>query len=227
MAKHEVTVCCWSYGHETTLAMTKRQEERLATQLKSKKAVCPTCRNNGTGNEAVFIKSGETLFSLPKVYLCRHGHATTVSLMGKMLHVRYGPGSEDFVNVEGSAEELPEFIDSKDISCHHVRDSGKPCGCKLKPVDDVILSQPEAAGIKTKTRIGDLWDKAGVEPVRNGSYDANGNYQATHTEAANLARLQRMRERNIPADKHPGKRITKPTTKQYHRRSKGDVDMNK
>jgi hypothetical protein len=42
MAHHEVIVCCWKYGHETKLMMTKRQEEKLVQhQIPKLKAVCP------------------------------------------------------------------------------------------------------------------------------------------------------------------------------------------
>jgi len=228
MVHHKVVVCCWDYGHETELAMTRKQEDKLVRQIPTLKAVCPVCRKEGHGNRAVFIKEGETLFGDSKAFKCRHGHITTVSAFANgMLHTRFGPGDEDFVNIEGRIEELEELIDKKEISCHHVRDNGRPCDCKLKAVDSSTISYPCAAGIKTKTRLGDLWDKAGAEPVRSGTYDGQGGYSESRTQEANKERLKRMRKRNVPKDKLPGKRIDRPTKTTYDGRSKGSIDMNK
>jgi hypothetical protein len=224
MAKHKVLICCWNAGHVNELDMTSKQENDLSSKIRKLKAVCPTCRNDGLGNQAIFIQSGETLFNPSKVYKCRHGHITTISpFTNGNLHVKFGHGDEDFFNVEGSIEELQELIDKKQISCHHSRENGQNCGCKIKAVDDYSLEYPVTAGIKTTTRLGDLWDKAGVEPVRPGSYDKDGNYKNSKTDEANRERLRRMRKRNMPKDKHPGTPITKATKRDYGRRSKSDV----
>ena len=225
MANLRVVVCCWKHGHETELYMTKRQEEKLNKQIPQLKAVCPVCREEGHGNQPIFIKEGETLFMTPKSYKCRHGHVTRISAFANgMLHVAFGNGDEDYVNIEGTIEEIEELLDTKDISCHHVRDYGRRCDCKLKAVDDAVISYPGSAGIKTTTRLGDLWDKAGAEPVRSGNYDDQGNYHGTRTEEANRERLRRMQKRNLPKDRHPGKRIDKATKKDYGRRSKSEVN---
>ena len=225
MVNSKVVVCCWLKTHENELVMTKRQEETLGKKLKTLGAVCPTCRNEDLGNQAIFMKEGQTLFHPNKVFKCRHEHASTVGAFNNgMLHISFGIGPEDFVNIEGTLEELEELIDSKEISCHHVRENGRLCDCKLKEVDDYELTYPTGTAFRTKTRLGDLWDKAGAEPVRTGQYDSNLNYQATRSEKANLDRLKRMRKRNVPKDKLPGRRIDKATKKDYGRRSKNDVN---
>jgi hypothetical protein len=224
MSKQRVVVCCWRAGHETELALTRKQEEKLAKQIPELKAVCPSCKDQG--NFPIFIKEGSTVFAGSKVYRCRNGHITTISPFSNgMLHVTFGPGHENFVNIEGTLEELQEIIDTKDVSCYHVKDNGKQCDCKLKPVDDFMLSYPQAAGIKTKTRVGDLWDKAGLEPVRTGGYDKDGNYQESRSQRANMERLKKMRRtRNIPVDQHPGKRMNRPTKTTYDKRSKQEIN---
>jgi hypothetical protein len=222
--KHKVVVCCWNSGHETELSLTKKQEEKLARQIPELKAVCPVCRNDEVGNMSIFIKEGQTLYDLSKVYQCRHGHVTTIGTFNNgMLHCKYGPGSEDFENIEGTIKELEILIDKKVISCNHVKENGKFCGCKLKPIDDHELSYRQVHGIRTKTRLGDLWDKAGIEPVTQGRHDKEGNYTATKTELANRERLKKIRKRNIK--KHPGKRINKATKKIYQRRSKNSINI--
>jgi len=225
MVKHSVVVCCWDYGHENEIMMTRKQEDKLERQIPQLKAVCPTCRDQELGNQPIFIKEGQSQFNAPKVYACRHGHVTTIGAFANgMLHVKFGHADDDYMNIEGTIEELEELVDKKEIACHHVRDNGRVCNCKLKAVDSFSLQYPGSAGVKTTTRIGDIWDRAGAEPVRTGEYDKEGHYHATKTEVANRKRLERMRERNIPEEKHPGKRINKATKKDYGRRSKSEVN---
>lgn len=224
MTQSRVVVCCWLNGHQTEMTMSLRQEEALVQKIKKLKAVCPECRNAGFGNQPIFIQDGRTVFNPSKVYRCEHGHVTTIGAFNNgMLHLNFGFNTEDFVNIEGTIEELPELIDSKDISCHHVID-GKQCDSKLCPIDNFALTYPSTAGIKTKTRVGDLWDRAGIEPVRPGNYDADGHYQQTRTEIANRERLSRMRNRNTPMERQPGRRIDRPTKTTYDRRSKNEVN---
>ena len=225
MSNRRVVVCCWQYGHETELLLTLRQEQGLAKKIKKLQAVCPECRNANLGNQPIFIKIGETLFNAPKVYRCDKGHISTIAAFtNARLSIQFGHGEEDFVNVTGALEELPELLDTKDISCHHVIGFHQCCDSQLEAVDDFVLTYPESAGIKTKTRVGDIWDRTGVSPVRSGHYDQDGHYKTTTSERANRERLKRIRERNIPLDRHPGTRIDQPTDTTYDRRSKNDIN---
>lgn len=215
MAKHVVTICCWDKGHQTDLVMNIAQEEALYRKIQKMKAVCPDCRNIGNGNRAIFTKH-----SNGKIYQCPNGHVTTVTPFNKnMLHVKFGNESEEFTNIYADVEELDVLIDNLDISCHH-------CAGKLKAIDDSQISHPKVPGIKTKTRVGDIWDKRGIEPVRNGSYDGDGNYSATSTEKANRARLKEIRkQRNIQESRLEGRSIVdRPTDTTYKRRNKSDID---
>ena len=225
MAKYNIAVCCWGKGHVTELSMTKTKEEKLNRQIDTMKAVCPTCRNDEGGNQPIFISQSPEIFNPSKLYQCRHGHVTNVgAFTNGMLHVKFGSGQHDFENTEGTIEELEELIDKKAISCHHVKENGRQCNCKLSPMDDLSLQYPSSIGIKTRTRVGDLWDKAGIDPVRSGGYDKDGNYNKGTGEQANKARLEGLRKRNAKNSNSPGERITKATTKNYGRRSKGSVN---
>lgn len=225
MANHKVVICCWFCGQESDFVMNKRQEETLERKIKKGLAVCPRCRDVDHVNRPVFIKAGETLFSTGKVYRCEHGHAHVIAAFANgVLNVEFGPGQEDFVNIDCKPDELAELIDTKDISCYHVI-NGQSCDGKLSAVDDERLECPVAPGIKTKTRLGDLWDKHNITPVRQGKYNKDGEYSATQSEKANRHRLQRMRERNVPVNKLPGKIMDKPTNKKYSRRPKSDIDF--
>lgn len=225
MAKNTVVICCWGQGHVNELSMTNKQEEKLSEKISTLKAVCPTCRNDDLGNQPIMILHGATIFNSSKAYQCRNGHVTSVgAFTNGMLHVKVGNDREDSENIEGTIEELQELIDKKSISCHHVRENGRRCGCKLKPMDDTSLQYPSEFGIKTKTRVGDLWDKAGINPVRTGTYDGDGHYHKGTGEEGNKARLTAMRRRSKSNSKSPGKTITKATTKNYGQRSKSSVN---
>jgi hypothetical protein len=221
---HRIEIACWKHGHVSELFQTIRQEQKLARQIPKLKAVCPKCKELEGVNEAITILNGKTLFTPVKPYVCRHGHLSLVSPLGKMSHVQYG--LDAFVNVEGDIEELAELIDSKDISCYHDNDKGRRCGCKLKAINDTQLHRPIAPGIKTRTRMGDLMDRAGLEPVRPNKVNTEtGEIEESKTEKANIERLKRIRKnrRNMQKDRHPGTRIDKPTDTDYGRKSKDQV----
>lgn len=213
MANHEVIVCCWRNGHETRLIMNLREEHILAKKINKHKVVCPVCRNAGHGNCDIFIKSGKTVLYPGKLYQCENGHVNVIAPIGNdIMNIQFN--NESF-NVNCTIEKLSNMIDTKRVICQH-----SDCHSSLKPVDDFILSSPVAPGIRTKTRVGDLWDRAGIEPVRSGHYDQTGDYVSTKTEIANKKRLSKVRERNISENRLPGKRIDKPTDRIYNRRNK-------
>jgi len=220
MAKFIVTVRCWDHGHETKDVLTAKQAEKLHVNVLDGKVTCPVCKGS------LAIINGPGLFNDGKLIQCASGHLTVVTaFVNKMLHLQFGNGNESFVNVEGTPEEFDDLLDKQEIICYHTVGEGS-CDTPLKAIDDKPLQLPRAAGIKTKTRVGDIWDKHRVEPVRSGNYDGDGNYQESKTDKANRQRLNRMRrQRNIAEDKHPGKRINKPTDQVHDRRSKGDLDI--
>ncbi len=220
MSKSIVRVMCWKHSHSTELSMNLRQEQKLSADIPKMKKVCPDCK---PANEMITIVRGATIFSPFKAYRCKHGHLTLIGLLDSMVHIVFGPN--DFVNVAGTLSDLPKLIDDHDIACNHVIDES-PCDCSLVPVDDFELSYPSSASIKTKTRIGDLWDRHGIEPVRTGTYNDNG-YSESKTQKANTARLNALRAktRNIPVDKHPGKPIKKATKNHYGYRDRSSLDL--
>ena len=217
MAKLAVRVICWAQSHVTDLAMTALQAKKLDAAIHKLKRVCPHCK---PANEAIVIASGPTILQPAKAYRCERGHLTTIAPLGEMLHVKFGPDPEQFVNVKTPLEELTNRVDSKDIACNHVAD-GKLCDCQLAPLDDFKLERPSIHNIKTRMLVGDLWDRHGIEPVRSGQYDKNGDYKESRSQKANVDRLNQMnRSRNTPATRQPGRAIKRPTKTDYGRRDK-------
>lgn len=173
--------------------MTLKQEKDLPSKIEKMKAVCPVCRNEFGENNSIFIYDGATVWNQDKLYQCSSGHIISVSAFtNKMIHVAYNKGHE---NIEGTIEELNELVDNGVIFCHNVDENDCSCGKAVKPIDDFSLNYPVANNIKTKTRVGDIWAKAGAEPVRNGSYDSDGHYHSTRTERINKERVSRLREK--------------------------------
>jgi hypothetical protein len=221
MAKHSVRVICWERSHMTELILTDIQEKKLESDIPKLKKVCPDCKPD---NRAIAIVSGNTIFLSCKPYRCENGHLSLISPMATTLHVKFGPDSIDYVNIEGKIDELPNLIDAKEIACNHVVD-GKPCDCRLTALDDTNLSYPSSPAIKTRLRLGDLWDRHGVEPVRGGKYTNEGDYKESRSQQSNKQRLSRMqRDRLISEDRHPGKRINRATNTDYGHRDKSSLN---
>jgi hypothetical protein len=222
---NKVIIMCWIHGHENTLMLSLKDEKKLEEKIRKFKAVCPTCKENQFGNQPIFIKEGKTILNDSKVYKCSEGHITTISVFGDgRLHVKYGPNDEDFINLKTKLDDLDHAIQTENINCLHDQ-----CKSKLVAIDNCVLSIPQAAGIKTRVRIGDMWDRHGIEPVRSGVYDDNApnGYSESRTQAANKARLEKLKQqnRNLPENRHPGKRLDKPTQNQYPRKNKKDLDI--
>lgn len=224
MAKSIVRIMCWRRSHVTELLMNKAQEQRLEADIPKMKKVCPGCKPD---NCAITIVNGTTIFAPSKAYRCEHGHLNLVAPLGDGLNVCFGPGNGDFANISGSLEELSNLIDDGKVVCHHVVD-GQSCGCRLTAIDDYILTYPSLPVFKIKMRVGDLWDRHGVEPVRNGSYDGNGKYNESRSQKANKNRLSRMpRQRNTSQDRQPGMAINRATKNDYGHRNKSSVNPDK
>lgn len=231
---YPVKIICWDHCHMNEIPQTKKQAESLPKRVAQGKAVCPDCRNEGLGNKPFEVIDSPALLrgGTLKPYRCRHGHLTVVSAFASdMFHVRFGPAQDAFENVPGKLEELAELIDKKEIACNHTvetKNGGtRKCNCKLTPLDDSVVTSPRGLNFKTKTRIGDIWDREGLEPVRPSTYDKEGNVSESRTDKANRERLRRMQKqnRNVEKDRLPAHRaINETTEKRYRRRDKHDID---
>jgi hypothetical protein len=224
MAKSLVRIMCWGNSHVTDLPMTVLQARKLEADIPKLKKVCPNCKPD---NKPIVVTRGPTILFEAKAYSCEKGHLSLLAPLGDMVHVKFGPSSDDFINVKAPLEELPNLLAERDIACNHVVD-GQLCDCKLVPLDDFKLEKPSAPGIKTRMLVGDLWDRHGIEPVRTGGYDSDGTYRESRSQKANENRLERMRrDRNTPAARQPGTRIKKATKTDYGHRNKSSVNPDK
>ena len=229
MKKHLVRIVCWQYGHVNDLFMVARKADKLYSQVQQGKRVCPTCKTLGLGNNAFAITVSPSVMGqdcLNKAYSCDINHITVIrAFTNDLLNITFGSNFEDFVNIEGKIEEVQKLIDEREIVCHH-NHGDRICGSSLSPIDKVVLKLPEASNFKTKTRVGDIWDKGGMEPVKPGSYDKDGFFQKSKTDQANRQRLKNLKKtRLVQSERLPGVPMLKPTTRTFNRRNKDTIDF--
>lgn len=206
--------CVDDPSHLIAIELTPDGHKKLAKKFRQGYRSCPNCkqRTPPENNCMVPCEAPETenRFASWAVVACRHGHTTQISAFANgMLHVKWGEDGGEFENVHGSPEHVPEMLDRKAISCNHTierRGTWQRCGCKLKAMAGKAET-PQATFIKTTTRVGDIWDKAGVaEPVK-GDYDKEGYYRETEFERRNARRMKDMRRGKIEVfDEETGKR---------------------
>lgn len=201
-----------------------RAEKKTIRRAEKMQIVCPHCKPANVRLSHI----PESAFS-GKQYTCSANHLTTIyPFTNGMCNVEVGDDQE---NIEAEPEVMQEMIDDGVYKCQHIveaKDKSRKCNRKLKAVDSVPLSKPSPAGIKTKVRVGDVWDKAGcpepkdssVEIERRGGQDYDAHLNETEFGRRNKKRVQKMRkekaERNAKA---AGEVIDKPTNRSYKERN--------
>ncbi len=192
--------CVTNPSHLIAMEMNDTQYNKMVRLLSSGRAVCSHCKAEGVSSlmkpcdppetESQF-GGGHTLVA------CRHGHTTKVSAFSNgMLHVKWGDDDGQFENIEGVPEEIPELVDTKAISCNHTIERSRGwarCGCKLKVVKGKAET-PQATFVKTKVRIGDIWDKNKIARPSEGRVDKDGNYHPSELEKRHTERIRDMKE---------------------------------
>lgn len=122
--------------------------------------VCPHCKPENVALTPCEPDENAFIDQYSKKFCCKHGHVTTIyPFTNGMCNVSWGDEKE---NVEADPETILEFLEEGIILCSHkkVTKSGdRACDCKLLPVDDTPLELPKTHGIKTRVRVGDVWDK--------------------------------------------------------------------
>lgn len=122
--------------------------------------VCPHCKPENVSLTPCEPDEQSIVDQYSKKFHCTHGHVTTVYPFATgMCNVGWDGNQE---NIEADPETMLEFIEEGVVKCphtKHTKSGDRPCDCKLSPVDDTPLAVPQTHGIKTRTRVGDIWDK--------------------------------------------------------------------
>lgn len=210
-------------GHE--LAFDVPRPKGLLKLCEQGKRVCPHCKPENARLSP--FQPEEISYVSRKIYTCKHGHTTELyPFTNGMINVTWG---EEHENVPGVPEDVPGWIEDGTLRCRHilVNDVGRrrKCFCKLKPLDDSVLSYPNVIGIKTRTRVGDIWDKEGCpQPKeshhetfrRHGEEDAR--FVETEFSKRNKRRLRHIRRKR--RTQVQGEVLRKPTNRSGEKLSK-------
>jgi hypothetical protein len=196
---------CNKEGHIFETKIPKNRYESFIRKCESLKKVCPKCKPE---NVRIFpLEDSDGC----KIYRCPKNHVNTMCLFKDgMVHVSCNNVFTNFLETKGdNAEQLVvELVDDGTICCQYEGE----CGLPLVAIDDTQFVRPNVSFIKTRVRVGDIWDKAGVADPVAGSYDGDFYYKESEFEKRNKERLSRMRrERNISKDRLPGKPLNEPT----------------
>lgn len=210
-------------GHLVEVEVEAGKQKAMIRKADRMLIVCPYCKP--TNVRLTHIP--EDKFS-GKEYVCSKNHLTVVyPFTSGRCNVSWGDQQE---NLEAEPEIMQAMLDNGVYKCHHrVPDMtriGKlrKCNCKLRGVDNVPLSAPSTVGIKTKVRVGDVWDSAGcpepkdsaVEIERRHGEDYDAHLNETEFGRRNKLRVKKMRkkkaERNAAA---AGEILDRPTKRSY------------
>jgi len=189
------------------------------------KRVCPHCKPLNIKINPI-DEPKISSFDVHKSFACKNGHITNVSLFTNgMIHFKWDQG---YINVEGNKENADDVI--KTFKCKNLHND-KECNKKIKAVDDTILDYPGFINIKTKVRVGDIWDKAGCPEPKSSGYNNEMEFHESEFDKRNKNRISDMHNGKITVfDDKSGKQkvikrerlnnpigtpINKPTKKSY------------
>lgn len=187
-------------GH---LVITTGDPKKIARKAEKQLIVCNVCKPENVRLTIISEFAG-------KLFLCPNAHLTEVAVFANgYCNIALG---DWFENVKIAPEELLKAVAAGKQKCHL-------CKGKISPIDDAILALPQLFGIKTKTRVGDIWDKARCpEPADTKTEIVDGIPTLTQTEFSKLNRRrikELRRKHNKRLAKPAGEIIDRPTEKSY------------
>lgn len=208
--------------------------------------VCPYCKPENVSLNPCDPDEKTFIDQFAKKFHCKHGHVTTVyPFANGVCNVSCGDTQE---NIEADPVTMLELIEDGIVKCPHTQANDSACDGKITPIDNTPLEIPKTHGLKTRVRVGDVWDKNHCpEPKasehkivkRHGVTDAE--FQETEFSRRMKRRAQdkgiwvyddkakkqvKIKKRRI--SKKSGEIITKSTKDSYrdgksHRPNKGDL----
>lgn len=201
-------------GHEIVLDVAR--PTGLLKLCKAGKRVCPSCKPDNV--MLLPFQPKECSFSNEKKYACKHGHVTSFNpFTSGMVNMSWG---EEFENIPGVPQDVQEWVDRGTLKCRYATvdaaGRSRKCRCKLKAIDDTVIGCGSSIGVKTKVRVGDLWEKNNcAEPIEShhetfrteGQDDAR--YVETEFSKRNKRRLTAIRKTR--QSKKVGEVLRRPT----------------
>jgi hypothetical protein len=238
--------------HIIALEIADSKYNRFIKLAESGHRVCPICRTQDEPVNSKIVpfdeEQQEQWYDRTCEFSCKHGHITEFyPFTNGMINISWTleNGEEVYENIQATPHQLKDMLDKKELFCRHniiSEKSGKKrvCRCKMKSVSGLSLELPRSTiGIKTKVRVGDVWDKARCpEPVRGNYERAKGGmiYKETEFERRAGRRIKDMRKGRMEVyddqsgqqvsvqrqrqTKKVGETITAPTKRKGRRVSK-------
>ncbi len=177
--------------------------------------VCGTCQTN-------FTEYKSANWSAEKHFICDGGHIITISPFANgQCNMSWGNGDNEFTNVSHHPDEMTQMLNEQKVACPAGKEDS-PCDKVLRALEDGVLAVPKVMGIKTRVRVGDVWDKYKCPEPKIGSYDKEFRFKQTEFAKTNKARVKKIREqRNTnPA----GEVIDRATKRKYRDQNPGKPD---
>jgi hypothetical protein len=169
-------------GHK--IVSNVKNEKRLLAG----KVVCGTC---GT----TFQEHKSPSWSADKHFLCEAGHVITVCPFGNgQCNLSWGNQAGEFINLKHHPDEMSAMLQNNEVLCPAGQGT-KPCGTHLIALEGFALTVPQLMGIKTRVRVGDVWDKYKCPEPKGGSYDKDMNFNNTKFSKLNKERIKRIKEK--------------------------------
>jgi hypothetical protein len=204
--KTPLTCRCWNNSHLNINNLSEKLHNKSISKIEAGQLVCQAC-----GSQLCPLYSTAILFP-SKPYTCESGHLNVLfAFKDGKVNIKWGNASEDSINIFEVDSDIKELIEKGKISCYHLV-NGVKCSHALSSLDETPLEAPTVQQAKTKTRVGDLWDRHGLESVKPSHYTNDGQFIESKTDVANKARLEKMsRDRSI--SNHPGTKIKRRNIK--------------
>lgn len=215
-------------GHKLQLDLPKKKIPALMRSLESGRRVCPNCKPKDVQLHRVDPPEDELVGSSHKKYSCSKGHVIEAyAFTNGMVGYEWGRGMEDHENIPGTPENLMKMFDDGEIKCCHLvegkNNKMRKCKCKLKPVDNTILTIPGTFNFKTKTRVGDIWDKEKFPEPKASHWESFKNekdgrpdakFVETEFTRRSKRRIAKLKEQNKEKAKRPDNtKVLKKATK--------------
>lgn len=181
-----------------------KNEKRLVAG----KMICGMCGEK-------FSPYSPASWSSEKHFLCGNGHVVSVGAFSNgFCNFSWGNRQGEWVNLEYSPEELSALLSKGEVQCP-VADK---CKQNLLALEDCQIVVPNISVAKTKTRVGDVWDKYGCPHPSDGKYDKKSyQFKESAFTKVNKERVKKLREKRNTSP--VGEIIDRATSRNYRDRN--------
>lgn len=193
-------------GHK--ILITTANIKNLLKRVNRGGAVCPYCKPAN-----VLLQLFNPSRFDGKLFICPKKHIISIYPFSNGT-CNFSWSNKDFCNINASIEEMLELLSQNRVCCpFNINSHVESCNLLLKQLDDMPLQTPALIGIKTKKRVGDVWDQYKCPEPKSGSYDKDFIFKETEFSRRNKSRIKKLRRSRL--NKPVGEIIDRPTNRNY------------